>query len=130
MHSRQRGSLLSLALVSSVVSGCNSLPPLLPPIEYKVLDTKAPPPELLKPSVDPIDVGQAKPFKVQPFQFVEISSPQPDNTFGLINTVNKGPWSQTQNSHQILVDGKRLIDPQGDIVTKVLPIVKTKISRN
>lgn len=97
------------------LAGCGTA--ILPPMDFKVVDTKATPDELLMPSVDPINNGTVKPFVPVPFVPVEISFPQDDQSFGLTYSVDKGPWSKTQNPNQLLVNGKRLVDPEGSIVT-------------
>lgn len=106
-------SLIGVVLVASLsISGCGTV---LPVMDYKVLDTKETPEELLKPSVDPIDAGTAQPFTPGAFVPVEITQPKEDESFGLTYTVDKGPWAKTQNTSQLLVNGKRLVDPDGSI---------------
>ena len=103
------GVVLATALF---IGGCGTV---LPPMDFKVVDTKATPDELLQPSVDPIDAGTAQPFTPVAFVPVEISQPKEDKLFGLTYSVDKGPWAKTQNNSQLLVNGKRLVDPDGSI---------------
>ena len=107
-------SLASVVLATTLaIGGCGTvLPPML---EFKVVDTKATPDELLQPSVDPIDAGTAQPFEPIAFVPVEITQPKEDKLFGLTYTEDKGPWAETQNASQLLVNGKRLVDPEGNI---------------
>lgn len=106
-------SLAGLVLVMTLsIGACGTV---LPPMDYKVVDSKATPDELLKPSVDPIDAGTAQPFTPVAFIPVEISQPKEDKLFGLTYSVDKGPWAKTQNTTQLLINGKRLVDPEGSI---------------
>lgn len=105
----------SLVAVATMTSGCGTLLPNVP--EFKVTNMKATPDELLAPSSDPIDQGSVKPFTPSSFSPVEISTPTEDQTFGLTFTEKKGPWAQTQNTSQLLANGRRVIDPQGPIYT-------------
>ena len=108
--------LTGAVLVSILtLSGCGTA--LLPPMDFKVVDTKATPDELLQPSIDPMGTGKIKPSRPGPFVPVEITAPKEDKLFGLTNTVDKGPWAKTQNTAQILVNGRRLVDANGAIRT-------------
>lgn len=111
-----RKSLTGVVLVASLsIGGCGTV---LPPMDFKVLDAKATPDELLQPSVDPIDAGTAQPFTPAAFIPVEISQPKADKLFGLsaiTGNDTSGSWAKTQNTSQLLVNGKRLVDPEGSI---------------
>jgi hypothetical protein len=111
-----RKQLAGAVLVTTLsIAGCGT--PLLPPMDFKVVDTKATPDELLQPSIDPIGAGTVKPSQPGPFVPVEITAPKADKLFGLTNSVDKGPWAKTQNTAQILVNGRRLVDANGTIRT-------------
>lgn len=97
-----------------LASGCGTvLPPVL---EFEVVDTKATPQELSTPSIDPIASGKVTPFTPPEFYPVEILFPEADQTFGLTFTVDKGDWAKTQNTDQLLVEGRRVTDKDGRIV--------------
>lgn len=104
---------VALSAITVSTTGCGTLLPPVP--EFKVVDTKATPDELLAPSIDPIDQGTVMPFKPDAFLPVEISMPQADRLFGLTYTEDKGEWAHTQNTSQLLVNGKRVVDPTGAI---------------
>lgn len=104
----------ALTAIAVVTSGCGTILPPVP--DFKVVDLKAQPDELrMGPSIDPIDRGSVQAFKPEPFVPLEISVPKADRTFGLTYSEDKGDWAHTQNTSQLKVNGKRVVDPQGEI---------------
>lgn len=123
-YALKKNILVASALASALaLAGCGSI---LPPMsDFKVTNIGATPTELMQNNLDPIDTGAAQPFQPPAFFPVELSSPQADTAFGLgINPDSGAAYARTQNTNQLLVNGRRLVDPQGKI-TNWSPIANT-----
>lgn len=108
---RYKTCALSAILASTqLISGCTSLDSLgVTNISPSNVVTTAP-------TVDPIDTGEAKGFKVGKFEPVDISLPKRDESFGINFKEYQREWADTHTEDAYLIDGKALTDSAGHIV--------------
>lgn len=95
-----------------MLTGCGTVLPEMP--EIVVTDTKPTPNYLKKVNTDPIDTGEAKGFKPDAFTRIDVDTPYKDYFFGTMHRT-RNDFADTQGKPGITVNGKKIIDQEGDI---------------